>query len=229
MMLAPGSCETPGVDDLRERLASARLYLVCDVLSDAFLTACLRGGVEIVQLRCKHGDDADVVAAAERYARVCAEHRALLIVNDRPELAAASDADGVHLGQDDMAIAQARELVGPKRLIGLSTHTPEQLDAASRLDVDYVGVGPVHATPTKPGRPAVGVRLVGYAAEHASVPFFAIGGIDPGNVGAVLSAGAQRIAVVRALTSSADPEADARMLRRALDAAPAREVGLGAT
>ncbi|HEV3054313.1 MAG TPA: thiamine phosphate synthase [Solirubrobacteraceae bacterium] len=197
--------------DRRERLSSASLYLVCDAQPDEFLRAALRGGVEIVQLRVKHGADAEVLRAAERYREITAAHDALLIVNDDPELALAADADGVHVGQDDMPVADAREIVGPDRLIGLSTHTPAQIDAAR--GVDYIGVGPVHATPTKPGRPAVGLELVRYAASHARVPFFAIGGIDPGNVDAVRAAGASRIAVVRALTLAGDPEAAARALQ----------------
>jgi len=199
------------VVDRRERLSNASLYLVCDAQPDEFLRAALRGGVEIVQLRVKHGAAAELLRAAERYREITAAHDALLIVNDDPELALAADADGVHVGQDDMPVADAREIVGPDRLIGLSTHTPAQIDAAR--GVDYIGVGPVHATPTKPGRPAVGLELVRYAASHARVPFFAIGGIDPGNVDAVRAAGASRIAVVRALTQAGDPEAAARALQ----------------
>jgi thiamine-phosphate pyrophosphorylase len=120
----------------------------------------------------------------------------------------------VHLGQDDMEIVQARALVGPDFLIGRSTHTPEQVDGAA--GADYIGVGPVHATPTKHGRPAVGLDLVRYAAAHAGVPFFAIGGIDAANLGAVVAAGATRAAVVRAIGEAADPEAAARALRAAL-------------
>jgi thiamine-phosphate pyrophosphorylase len=124
-----------------------------------------------------------------------------------------------------MAVAQAREIVGPERLVGLSTHSPAQIDAAGARDVDYIGVGPVHATPTKPGRPAVGLQLVRYAATNTTLPFFAIGGIDTGNVGAVHAAGAGRVAVVRALTEADDAEAAARALRTQLVA----EVEIGAT
>src|SRR5205085_4423845 len=119
-------------------------------------------------------------------------------------------------GQDDMPVADARALLGGDRLIGLSTHTPEQIDACAELDVDYIGVGPVHATPTKPGRAAVGLELVRYASEHAQVPFFAIGGISPENLGDVVAAGGERVAAVRALTESANPESTARAMRRAL-------------
>jgi thiamine-phosphate pyrophosphorylase len=164
----------------------------------------------------KFGSDDEIVAAARRFARVCAEHGALLILNDRPDLVEPARADGVHVGQDDVPVADARRLVGPDRLVGLSTHTPEQVVAAGERDVDYIGVGPIHETPTKPGRPAVGVELVEYAARHAPVPFFAIGGITPTNLAAVRAAGATRVAVVRALTDAEDPEGTARALRAAI-------------
>lgn len=219
----PRSCQTCGVDDRRRRLAQVRLYLVCGARSDAFLERALRGGVDIVQLRLKdHGIGEDeIVGTARRFARLCATHDALFILNDRPDLVAAAGADGVHVGQDDTSVADARAAVGTDRLVGLSTHTPAQIDAAGALDVDYIGVGPVHATPTKPGRPAVGTELVAYAAAHAPIPFFAIGGIHLDNVESVRAAGAQRIAVVRALTDADDPEAAARALRS--------EVQVGAT
>jgi thiamine-phosphate pyrophosphorylase len=210
------------VNDRRRRLADARLYLVCDARSDAFLDAALRGGVDIVQLRVKDpGDDDVLLDAGRRFARACASHGALFILNDRPDLVAAAGADGVHVGQDDTSAADARATVGADRLLGVSTHSPAQIDAAAALDIDYIGVGPVHATPTKPGRPAVGTELVTYAARHARTPFFAIGGIDATNVAAVRDAGADRIAVVRALTGADDPEAAARALRG--------EVHVGAT
>jgi thiamine-phosphate pyrophosphorylase len=215
-MLARHSCQTQGVSDRRERLQSARLYLVCAAESDAFLEAALAGGVDIVQLRAKDGADEAILEAARRFGAICARHGALLILNDRPDLVDAAGADGVHVGQDDIPVARARELVGRERIVGLSTHTPAQIDRSGELDVDYIGVGPVHATPTKPGRPAVGHELVHYAAAHARRPFFAIGGIDTGTVAPVLAAGARRVAVVRALTAAGDPERAARELRAAL-------------
>jgi thiamine-phosphate pyrophosphorylase len=207
------------VADRLTRLAQARLYLVCPIMPDEFLHAALDGGAEIVQLRAKDQTDADVLAAARRFKAACAEHDALLIVNDRPELAVEAGADGVHVGQDDMPATRAREIVGRGRIVGLSTHTPAQIDAAE--GVDYIGVGPVNATPTKPGRPAVGLDLVRYASTHARVPFFAIGGIDPSNIAAVRAAGAERVAVVRAIVDALDPEAAARAL--------VEEVRVGAT
>jgi thiamine-phosphate pyrophosphorylase len=204
----------------RERLRAARLYLVTGARPGGrplaeVLAPALRGGVDLVQLREKDGADEDILAAAAEARALCAGAGALLLINDRPDLAVAAGADGVHVGQDDMAVAQARAVVGPELLVGLSTHTPVEMDAA---DADYIGVGPVHATPTKPGRLAVGLDLVRHAAEHAELPWFAIGGIDPGSVGAVVEAGATRIAVVRAITDSDDPEGAARALRAALPA-----------
>jgi len=213
------------VSDRRSRLSDAHLYLVCDEQPDEFLAAVLDAGVDVVQLRMKDAGDDAIVATARRFARAAAQHQALFILNDRPDLVAAAGADGVHVGQDDMAIDEARAIVGPDRLIGLSTHSPAQVDAAAGFSVDYIGVGPVHATPTKPGRPAVGLELVRYAAEHASVPFFAIGGISPTNVDAVRSAGAARIAVVRALTEAADPAQAARRLHEAVRSGQEAHVG----
>ena len=220
-------------DERRARLAAAQLYLVCGAAGDgrdlrAFLDAALRGGVDIVQLREKDpsfGDKA-ILAAARAFRDACDAHGALFVLNDRPDLAAATHADGVHVGQDDMPVAEARSLVGEDVLLGRSTHTPEQVEDATVADVDYFAVGPVHATPTKPGRPAVGLELVRHAASAPrAVPWFAIGGIDRSNVGAVGAAGATRIVVVRALTDADDPEATARALRGALP----QEAGVGAT
>lgn len=202
----------------RERLRAARLYLVTGArpggrpLADV-LAAALRGGVDLVQLREKDAPDEAILAAAAEARALCDAHGALLLVNDRPDLAARAGADGVHVGQDDMTVAEARAIVGPQLLVGLSTHTPGEIDAA---DADYIGVGPVHATPTKPGRLAVGLDLVRHAAAHAGMPWFAIGGIDPLSVDAVVEAGATRIAVVRAITEAEDPEAASRALRAVL-------------
>jgi thiamine-phosphate pyrophosphorylase len=194
----------------RERLAAARLYLVADASAAPWLDAALRGGVDIVQLREKDARDDALLEAAARFRAACAEHGALFILNDRPDLVAAAGADGVHVGQDDVPVAEARRLVGDDRLVGLSTHSPAQVDAAA--GVDYIGVGPVHATPTKPGRPAVGLDLVRYAAANARVPWFAIGGIDSTNVDGVRAAGAERIAVVGAIARAEDHEAAAEAL-----------------
>jgi thiamine-phosphate pyrophosphorylase len=187
------------------------------------LRAALRGGVDIVQLRIKNASNRAILQAAGELAPLCAEHGALFILNDRPDLVHAAGADGVHVGQDDAPVAAARELVGPARIVGLSTHSPGQIDAAS--GVDYIGVGPVHETPTKPGRPAVGLELVRYGAAHARVPWFAIGGIDRTNISDVRDGGASRVAVVRALTGAADPEGAARDLRHAITRREEARVG----
>jgi thiamine-phosphate pyrophosphorylase len=205
--------------DRRTRLAASRLYLVCDAQPGGrelpgVLEAALAGGVDVVQLREKHMDDNALIAVARAAAPLCARAGALLIVNDRPAVAQEAGADGVHVGQDDMPVAEVRALVGEEMLIGLSTHAPAEIDAAG--EADYIGVGPVHATPTKPGRSAVGLELVRYAATHTPKPFFAIGGIDTENVRAVLQAGAGRVAVVRAIAEATDPQAAARALCEAL-------------
>jgi thiamine-phosphate pyrophosphorylase len=211
-------------DERRERLAAARLYLVCDRRPAEFLRAALAGGVDIVQLRDKTATDEELLAAATTFRACCDEAGALFVLNDRPDLALKAGADGVHVGQDDLAPARAREVVGPELLIGRSTHSAAQIDAAG--GVDYFAVGPVHATPTKPGRPAVGLEPLRHAANHARVPWFAIGGLDAGNVAEAIGAGARRVVVVRAITEAADPAGAARALRGALDAAW-EEVGVG--
>jgi thiamine-phosphate pyrophosphorylase len=203
----------------RERLATARLYLVCDARPVEWLRAALRGGVDLVQLRDRTLDDAGVVDAAVAFRTAASEAGALFILNDRPDLVAACAADGVHVGQDDATPAAARAAIGPERIVGRSTHEPSHADAAQAdPDVDYLAVGPVHATPTKPGRPAAGLDYVSYAARTVTKPWFAIGGLDAGNVGAVLDRGAQRIVVVRAIAAADDPEAAARALGERLGA-----------
>lgn len=221
--------------DRRARLATARLYLVCGSISDReatdpepsgglalpdLLREAIAGGVGIVQLREKHLPDEELVAVANAARALCERLGALLIVNDRPLVAAEVGADGVHVGQDDMPVAEVRELVGPDMLIGLSTHAPAEIDAVDARQVDYIGVGPIHETPTKPGRPAVGLELVRYAAAHAPVPFFAIGGLQAGNLPAVLDAGATRACVLRAISDAEQPESAARELRELIDVYP---------
>lgn len=214
--------------DRRAGMAAARLYLVCGSISDSsspagralpdLLREAIAGGVDIVQLREKHLPDEELVAVANATRALCERLGALLIINDRPSVAHEVDADGVHVGKDDMPVAEVRELVGPDMLIGLSTHTPAEIDAVDAELVDYIGVGPVHATPTKPGRPGVGLELVRYAAAHAPVPFFAIGGIDAEHAPDVIAAGARRLCVLRAIASAEYPEHAARRLRDLLDA-----------
>ena len=205
------------------RLAQARLYFVTDASADEHtLREALAGGVDVLQLREKAASDDEILAAAATFRAVCAEHGTLFVVNDRADLALAAGADGVHLGQADEPIARVRERVGPNVLIGLSTHSREQLAAALETDADYVCVGPVYATPTKPDYPAVGLELVRHAAEVVQRPWFAIGGIDGKNVTEVAAAGASRVVVVRAIRDAPEPRAAAAGLRQALEEVPAR-------
>jgi thiamine-phosphate pyrophosphorylase len=211
------------VDSRRERLRRARLYFVTDVRPglEELLAAALSGGVDMVQLRDKEADDSALVDAASAFRRLCDEHGALFWLNDRPDLVEACGADGVHVGQDDMPVAAARAAVGPDLLLGLSTHSPAQLDAAFAEGLaDQLSVGPVWETPTKEGRPAAGIEYVRHAANVAgSFPWFAIGGIDLDNVREVIAAGASRVVVVRAIRDAADPRAAASALRAALEEA----------
>jgi thiamine-phosphate pyrophosphorylase len=201
----------------RERLRTARLYFVCDARPhgedpELLLRAALSGGVDIVQLREKELGRPAIERAAGTFRRLCDTYSVPFLLNDDPDLALGVGADGVHLGQDDVAVAEAREVLGPDALIGLSTHSREQIDGAE--GVEYVSVGPVWETPTKAGRPAVGLDLVREAAANAGAPFFAIGGIDTSNAREVVEAGAERLCVVRAIRDSADPSAAAAELRR---------------
>ena len=206
-----------GLAEARERLRRARLYLVADAAAEHMLPAALHGGVDMVQLRDKELDDGSLLEAAARFRAACREHGALFWLNDRPDLALAAGADGVHVGQDDTAPGEVRELVGDRLLIGVSTHSAEQFDAELESEADQLSVGPVWETPTKPGRPAAGLDYVRHAAAAGGEPpWFAIGGIDEANVGQVVEAGARRVVVVRAIRDAADPERAARSLREAL-------------
>jgi len=207
----------------RERLRTARLYFVCDARPggedpESLLRAALSGGVDIVQLREKELDRTAIERSATTFRRLCDTYSALFVVNDDPDLARSCDADGVHVGQDDASVEQARALLGPDAIVGLSTHSEQQIDDAAEQAVDYMSVGPIWETPTKQGRPGVGLELVSHAAEVASRPFFAIGGIDPSNAEQVVRAGARRMCVVRAIRDAADPAAVAESLRRAFAA-----------
>jgi thiamine-phosphate pyrophosphorylase len=206
---------------LLAKLADARLYLCCDARErqgdlPEFLDAVLAGGVDIVQLRQKGMEARQELAALEVFADACRRHGRLLAVNDRADVALGAAADVLHLGQDDLPVPLARGIVGERPLIGRSCHAEAEVDAAfAEPGVDYFCTGPVWPTPTKPGRPAPGLGLVEYAAELApegARPWFAIGGIDAGNLGQVLKAGARRVVVVRALTEAADPGAAAAEL-----------------
>ncbi len=208
--------------DLAARLAAARLYVVTTAghtpaqVAEVVRAAC-DGGAGVVQLRRKDEDALETVRLASLCRSLTARAGVLFVVNDRLDVAMAADADGVHLGQDDLPLQVARRL-WPGRIVGRSTHSLAQALAAEAEGADYIGVGPVHATPTKPGRPAVGLSLVSEVAAQVRLPWFAIGGIDESNAGAVLAAGARRIAVVRAVCDAADVAGAARRLRAMVDA-----------
>ena len=202
-------------------LAGRRLYLCTPDRPDleSFVDACVRGGVDIVQLREKHLDDDALVTRARVVREVCRAHGVPFILNDRPDLAVAAGADGVHVGQEDASPADARAAVGAAGIVGLSTHRPAELDAAAGAPVDYLSAGPVVPTPTKPGRPGTGLEYLSYAAAHATVPWFVTGGAAPDTVPAMVRAGATRFVVVRWLTESPDPGGSAGQLRDAIDRA----------
>lgn len=199
-------------------LDAARLYFVVEAgASDRLLDAALSGGCDVLQLRDHDASDDELFAAGERFRAACDRHGALFVVNDRPELALQLGAGGVHVGQDDLPVDAVRRMVGPELAIGLSTHEPSQFDAGLESDADYLSVGPIWETPTKAGRPAVGLEYVRYAAEHATKPWFAIGGVDAANIDEVVAAGARRAVVVRAIRDAEDPAAVAAALKSALD------------
>lgn len=220
----------------------ARLYLCTDARKDRgdfadFVDAAFAGGVDIIQLRDKSIEAAEELELLEVLRQAAGRHGRPWAVNDRADLASLSGAPVFHIGQKDIPLAAARGFLGADTMIGLSTHSPEQVDAAIAASaagdgLGYFCVGPVWATPTKPGRSAVGLDLVRYAASAVrraeaaddgtnggTVPWFAIGGIDLGNVEQVVEAGARRIVVVRAITEADDPAGAARALLAALDAA----------
>lgn len=212
----------------RALLRRCHLYLVSSPVPnlEAMVEAALQGGVRLLQYRAKPEatnaegallTDGERLQQARALRQLCARHGALFIVNDRIDIALAVEADGVHLGQGDLPPAVARQLLGPERLIGRSTHAIEQLRQAVADGCDYAGVGPVNATPTKPGRQPVGLAYVRQAAADCPIPFFVIGGIDAAALPRVRQAGASRVAVVRAITEAADPAAAARELLAGLE------------
>lgn len=205
----------------REQLSDARLYLCTDARKrqgdlPAFLDAVLAAGVDIVQLRDKGMEAAEELEHLAVFADACRRHGKLLAVNDRADVAHAIGADVLHLGQGDLPVPAARAIIGADRLIGRSTHAEAEVDAVlAQEGVDYFCTGPCWPTPTKPGRHAPGLDLVRYTASlGGSRPWFAIGGIDAGNLDQVLDAGARRVVVVRAITEADDPAAATAELAR---------------
>lgn len=189
------------------KLVRSHLYLVTSPTEKIFsiVEAALLGGLTLVQYRDKYSPDSDRIRIAKKLREICHDYGALFLINDRVDIAVAVDADGVHLGQDDLPIAVARQLLGPGRIVGRSTTNPDEMERAIAEGADYIGVGPVYETPTKVGKTAAGLEYVRYAAENATIPWFAIGGIDMNNLNDVLDAGAERVAVVRALMEAEQP------------------------
>ena len=207
-------------DFRRDRLEAARLYVVTDARQrrddlPEFLDAILSAGCDAVQLREKDAEAGDLLRWGEVFREATAKYRALFIVNDRPDVALALDADGVHGGQNDLPAAMSRQILGPDAIIGLSCHSAEDHDNAPP-EADYVTAGPVFQTPTKPGKPGTGLELVERAAKTLDRTWFAIGGIDPRTLPAVVEAGATRIVVLRAITEAPDPAEAVRQLLAAL-------------
>jgi thiamine-phosphate pyrophosphorylase len=213
MTLAP---PPPGEQwDLRSR----RLYLCTPDRPDleTFLDACIRGGVDLVQLRDKDLSARGLVARARKAREVCRHYGVPFILNDRPDLALEAEADGVHVGQDDAPASLARRILGDKALVGLSTHAPAELQASLDEPVDYISAGPVSSTPTKPGRPGTGLSYVAEATRTSPRPVYVTGGVSPDSVAAMARAGARHFVVVRFLVLSSEPFADAKLLRQAIE------------
>jgi thiamine-phosphate pyrophosphorylase len=214
----------------RQRLEWARLYFVCDAKPhgqdpEALLNAAMSGGAGMIELRDREHPRGAVERSGHTFRRLANTYGALFIVNDDPHLALELRADGVHVGQDDMDPAEARRIMGSDAIIGLSTHSREQIEAAAKQAVDYISVGPIWETPTKEGRPATGLELIRETAEIATRPWFAIGGIDTENADEVASTGAERLCVVRAIRDAENPRAAATTLFGAVDPAARAERG----
>ncbi len=202
-------------------LARRRLYLCTPDRPDLarFVAGCIEGGVDVVQLRDKHLADRDLLVRAELVRSVCAARQVPFLLNDRPDLAATAGADGVHVGQDDVPVTEARTVVGTDALVGLSTHQLSEVERAVRstLPVDYLSAGPVVPTPTKPGRPGTGMEFVRQAVAASPWPVWVTGGVEPASVPKLVDAGACHFVVVRWLTQAEDPPARARELRQVID------------
>lgn len=222
-------CRLPQIASIVVQMAQdlAQLYLCTDARKDrgdfaAFLDAAFAGGVDIIQLRDKTLEAAEELELLKVLRDAAQRHGKLWAVNDRADIASVAEAPIFHIGQKDLPVASARQLLGSKTVIGLSSHTPEQVtNALMTKSLDYFCVGPLWETPTKPGRGAVGLELVRYAAEQGraaenSLAWYAIGGIDLGNIDQVVAAGAKRVVVVRAITEAEDPTEAAQRLRACL-------------
>jgi len=208
------------VDERRARLAAAHLYAItADAEPDRVTVvaeACLRGGADLLQLRHKTLGRGALLGLAERLRALTAQAGALLIVNDHLDIALLAEADGVHLGEDDLSVAEARRLAGPKFLVGASAATPDAARAAASAGADYLGAGPAFATPIKDSKPVIGPQGVLAVQDAVELPVFAIGGVAPANVEQLVLAGIRRACMIRALSEAADPAAVARQVRAAL-------------
>ena len=200
-------------------LATRSLYLCVGARADmgTFLPAVLRGGVDVVQLREKELDDDVRVAQAKIMLPICRDFAVPFVMNDSARLAYDVGADGVHVGQDDQSVAHCREVLGPRAIVGLSTHADAEFDAGSSQPVDYLSAGPIVATPTKAGRPGTGIQYAARAQARSPLPVFVTGGVTDQNVAALVAEGLRHFVVVRFLTQSHEPEKSARALREALD------------
>jgi thiamine-phosphate pyrophosphorylase len=205
----------------RRDLSGRRLYLCTPDRPDLadFVSACIAGGVDVVQLREKQLEARQLLARAALVGDVCRAHGVPFVLNDRPDLALEAGADGVHVGQDDAPVALARRILGADALVGLSTHGPDDLTAAASEDVTYISAGPVEPTPTKPGRPGTGLGYAALATARSAVPVFVTGGVTPERIPELVEAGVRHFVVVRFLTDAPEPMAAARALRDAIDTA----------
>jgi thiamine-phosphate pyrophosphorylase len=209
----------------RRKLQTAKLYLVTMPVDNiiAVVESALQGGVDIVQFRQKDGDDQPRFVIAQALCQLCHRYGALFIVNDRVDIAIAVGADGIHVGQTDLPVSVVRQILNAngngadQYIIGQSTTNPEELTIALQNQVDYIGVGPVYATPTKPNKPASGHDYVQYAAKNVEIPWFAIGGIDATNLVEAIASGAERVAIVRALMQAEQPHLIAQQMKAMLN------------
>ena len=206
---------------VRPDLSGRRLYLCTPDRPDLaeFVAACIEGGVDVVQLRDKELEARPLLARARIVSEVCRTCGVPFVLNDRPDLALEVGADGVHVGQEDVPVSLARRILGPDAIVGLSTHQPEDLEAAIEEDVTYLSAGPVEPTPTKPGRAGTGLDYVSLASARAKVPVFVTGGVTPDKIQALVEAGVRHFVVVRYLTQAGDPQRAARDLREQIDRA----------
>lgn len=199
-------------------LRAASLYLCTPIVNNLseFTELVIQGGVDIVQLREKQQPDQKILESARELQSLCRTHSVPFIVNDRPDIALLSDADGVHVGQEDLKISDVRRLIGSNRILGLSTHSKSELLEAISLDVDYISVGPIEQTPTKPGRQGTGEEFLVFASQFVKLPFFVTGGVDPSKIARLKELGASRFVVVRYLVNAEDPKAAASALKASI-------------